>query len=116
EMVGVIVVTVLARAAVLAWFLHGYVHVRPLADNLAGDLKGWFYFVFDAQHGRMPYVDLRREYPPGATLLYLLIGLTWDIKVSMWQAMAWHGAFMTLVDAVNALLFLSLVREVDPRR
>jgi hypothetical protein len=112
--VGLVVVTVLTRVAMLAWLCPAYIQGSELARNLFGDVERWFYFVMAVRAGYTPYVDIPREYPVGASLLHLFLGLPRPPRV--WNFMAWHGAFMAACDAVNALLFLSLARARNPRR
>jgi hypothetical protein len=116
EEVAVVAATVLARATMLAWLCHAYVHDSALARNLFGDVDSWFRFVIGVRIGFAPYVDLPREYPVGASLLYVMIGLLDRRNHRIWRFMAWHGAVMAALDVVNALLFLALARERSPRR
>jgi hypothetical protein len=110
-----VAVTVLARAAVVTWLCLVHGDHDALARNLIGDVDGWFRFVIGVRTGFVPYVDVPREYPVGASLLYLGLGYAADT----WRTahfMAWHGALMAAFDAVNAVLFLSLARSRSPRR
>lgn len=109
-------VTALSRVVVTLVLCVGWAHGNPIAHDLAGDAANWFLFDYDFKYLGTPHVDVTREYPVGATLLYLLLSPVWDAQAPLWRFLLWHGALMAVADVANTILFHDLVRRVSPQR
>jgi hypothetical protein len=110
-------VTLLSRAVATALLCFGFSRYNRIAFDLAGDVGNWFMFIFDSRYFGTPYIELRREYPVGAGLLYMLLTPVWKfVETEPWEFLAWHGALMAVADVANTVLFYDLVRRVSPQR
>ena len=105
--------TFLVKASALALMLTVF---QPTYwfNHLILDVFAWRGFWADAQHGLIPYVDMSREYPVLAGLLYWLLSPIMDPEHGMGMLIV-HGSVMLAADVVAAALAWACFREISPR-
>jgi hypothetical protein len=107
--VGTFVIKASALALMLTVFQPTY-----WFNHLILDVFTWRGFFADARRGLVPYVDMSREYPVLAGLLYWLLSPIMDPDHGMGMLIV-HGSVMLAADVVVAALAWACFREISPR-
>jgi hypothetical protein len=107
--VGTFVVKAAAFALMLTVFQPTY-----WFNHLVLDVFTWRGFFADARRGLIPYVDMSREYPVLAGLLYWMLSPIMDPDHGMGMLIV-HGSVMLAADVVAAALAWACFREISPR-
>jgi hypothetical protein len=85
----------------------------PWVSHLVQDIRTWHGFFRSTQAGRVPYVDVTREYPVLGGALYWAMSPFVEAD-DLRQTVLVHGLFMLAADVLNAVLFYRLARGVQP--
>jgi hypothetical protein len=88
----------------------------PYVKYIVWDITTWFGFWEACAEGRVPYVDIPKEYPVGVGLLYWAMTPIMSLaKGDEHMILLIHGIFASLMDVVNAVIIYRILREVNAR-
>jgi hypothetical protein len=97
--------------------LFDFTWAQPILSHTIADMWYWVGFWQKTQKGLIPYVDFDYVYPPGSGLLYWFLGNFIDLTEGRWKSILFtHGAFMSLLDVINAGLIYLILKEINPKR
>ncbi len=107
--------TVLIKVAVI-WAGATVFYHTNWASHLFVDVWGWNEFLSKAQLGLIPYVQMPKEYPVGAGLLYWTFSWFLPANYTSHQLLLGHAIVMAAADVFNTGIFYSIAQRLNPHR
>lgn len=107
--------TVLVKVIVI-WAGGTVFYHTDWARHLFADVAGWNDFVSKSRVGLIPYVQIPKEYPVGAGLLYWMFSCFLPNNYTFEQLLLAHAGFTAIADVANAAVFYTITEKLNRYR